>query len=79
MQKTTRTKEYVSVVHEQLDEPAADPGVDDRLDLFIGAVRQVGESPARIGQHIWITAEQQPGQNVETRRHLTNNTDKGTV
>lgn len=64
-------QEYVSVVHEQLNEPAADPGVDDRLDLFIGAVRQVGESPTRIGQHIWITAEQQPGQNVETRRHLT--------
>lgn len=68
----------VSCLHEQLHQSAADPGVNDRLDLLIGAIRQVGQSPASVSQNIWITAEQKPGQHAETRRHLTHTRDKDT-
>lgn len=60
-----------SFLHEQLHQPSTDPRVNNRLDLFIGAIRQVGQCPASISQHIWITAEQKSRQHTETRRHLT--------
>lgn len=41
-------------VHEELDQALAHAGLDDSLDLLIGAVRQVGERPARVRQHLLV-------------------------
>lgn len=59
-----------SFLHEQFHQPAAHPRVDDRLNLLVGSIRQVGQSPASISQNIWVAAKQQPGQNTETGTHL---------
>lgn len=41
-------------VHEELDQALAHAGLDDSLDLLVGAVRQVGERPARVRQHLLV-------------------------
>merc|ERR1719253_486367 len=39
-------------VEEELHEAAADAGLDDRLDLLVGAVGQVAQGPAGVRQHL---------------------------
>lgn len=57
-------------LHEQLDEAPADAGVDDGLDLVVGAVREIRQSPASVRQQVWVAAEQKPGQHRQAGRHL---------
>ena len=47
---------------EQLCQSAADARLDDLLDFVIGAIREVGERPAGIGQHLLILSVYEPGQ-----------------
>jgi len=56
-------------LHQKLNEPSADSGVDDSLDFLVGAVAEVGEGPARVGQHVGVVVEEQARQNGQTRRH----------
>lgn len=57
-------------LHEQLDEAPADAGVDDGLDLVVGAVREIRQSPASVRQQVRVAAEQKPGQHRQAGRHL---------
>ena len=61
-------------LHEQLNQPATHPRVDDRLDLIVGSVRQVGQCPAGVRQHVRVAAEQQSGQHAEAGGHLRQDT-----
>ena len=56
-------------VHEQLHQPPADARIDDGLDLLVGPVREVGQGPAGVGQHVGVAVEQQFGQNLEEKKH----------
>ena len=49
------------VVHEELHNPPAHAAVNHRLDLVIGPVTEVGESPTCVGQHVTVIVEQEPG------------------
>lgn len=60
----------VHVLHQQLHQPATDSGVNNSLDFIIGAIRQVGQCPARISQDVCVIDKQQPRQHTETRGHL---------
>lgn len=57
-------------LHEQLHQAPADAGVDDGLDLVVGAVREIRQSPASVRQQVWVAAEQKPGQHRQAGRHL---------
>lgn len=57
-------------LHEQLHEAPADAGVDDGLDLVVGAVGEIRQSPASVRQQVWVAAEQKPGQHRQAGRHL---------
>ena len=47
---------------QQLDQAAAHAGLDDLLDLVVGAVGEVGQRPARVGQHLLVVGVDQLGQ-----------------
>lgn len=54
----TRPRRRVCLnLHEKLDEAPADAGVDDGLDLVVGAVREIGQGPAGVCQQVWVAAE----------------------
>ena len=36
-------------MHQKFDESTADAGIDDRLNLFVGAVGEVAQCPAGVG------------------------------
>ena len=50
------------VVHEELDYPPADAAVDNCLDLVVGSVTEIGESPAGVSQDVSVVMEQEPGE-----------------
>jgi len=41
-------------VHQQLHETAGDAGLDHGLDLVVGAIREVGNGPAGVDEHLVI-------------------------
>ncbi|EJK52945.1 hypothetical protein THAOC_27715 [Thalassiosira oceanica] len=52
-------------VEEQLDEATAHARLDDRLDLLVGPVAQVGQGPARVRQDLLVGAEDELAQRLE--------------
>ncbi len=48
----------------------ADAGVDDGLDLDVGAVAEVGQRPAGHRHHLLVRVEQRSGQRREARADL---------
>ena len=42
----------------------ADAGVDDGLDLIVGAVGEVGECPTGVRQYVRVFVEEKSGQNL---------------
>ena len=58
------------LVHEQLDEAAAHARVDDLLNFVVGAVRQVGQGPAGVGQDFVVVGVHQLGQGGQGQAHL---------
>lgn len=56
--------------HEQLHQPPTDPWINNCLDLLIGPIGEIGQSPTGISQQVWITAEQKTGQHRQAWRHL---------
>ena len=47
---------------QQLDQAAAHAGLDDLLDLVVGAVGEVRQRPARVRQHLLVVGVDQLGQ-----------------
>lgn len=45
-------------LHQQFHQSPTHPWIYYSLDFLIGAIRQVGESPACIRQQVWVTAEE---------------------
>mmetsp|Transcript_26984 Transcript_26984/g.59221 ORF Transcript_26984/g.59221 Transcript_26984/m.59221 type:complete len:248 (-) Transcript_26984:251-994(-) len=56
-------------MEQQLDEPPADPSLDHSGDTIVGTVRQVRQSPARIGEHLYVWRVTEVLQGAEGRRH----------
>ena len=58
------------VVHQELHYSPADPAVYDGLDLVIGSVAQVGQSPAGVRQHVRVVVEEEPAEDRQGRGYL---------
>ena len=58
------------VVHQQFNETTANSRLDNGLDLFVGAIREVGHGPASIDQHFIIIRVDQFGKDRESRADL---------
>ncbi len=52
---------------EKLHKAPADSCLDDLLDLVVGAIREVGERPAGICEHLLIIGVDQPCQRGERK------------
>ena len=52
--------------HEQLDEPAADVGLNDGLDLVVGSVGEVAQGPAGVREHLLVVGVHQTRQGRES-------------
>lgn len=57
-------------VQEKLDESAGDTGFDNGLDLVVGAIREIRNSPAGIDQDLVIKRVDELGQNGKCRGNL---------
>lgn len=57
-------------VQEKLDESAGNTGFDNGLDLVVGAIREVRDSPAGIDQDLVIKRVDKLGQNGKCRGNL---------
>lgn len=57
-------------VHKQLDKPSGNTGLDNSLDLIVGAIRKVRNSPACIDQNLVIERVNKLGENREGRCDL---------
>ena len=53
-----KRKEKKRSLHEEFYKTTTHPWVNDRLDFFVGSIRQVGECPACISQNIFVCVEQ---------------------
>ena len=71
VQQGMRLEDYSQ---EKLDEAPADSGLDDLLDLVVGAIREVGQRPAGICEHLLIIGVNQPGQRGERKLCLHTHT-----
>ena len=58
------------VVHQELHYSPTDPAVYNGLDLVIGSVAQVGQSPAGVRQHVRVVVEEEPAEDRQGRGHL---------
>ena len=58
------------VVHQELHYSPADAAVYDGLDLVVGSVTQVGQSPAGVGQHVRVVVEEEPAEDRQGWGHL---------
>lgn len=41
-------------MHQEFNEASGDAGFDNRLNLVVGAIRQVRDCPARVDEHFVI-------------------------
>mmetsp|Transcript_97848 Transcript_97848/g.232983 ORF Transcript_97848/g.232983 Transcript_97848/m.232983 type:complete len:236 (-) Transcript_97848:457-1164(-) len=56
-------------MQKEFHQAPAHAGLDDCGDALIGAIRQVGQGPARICQHFHIRGVDELGQRAQGRRH----------
>lgn len=52
--------------HEEIDESSANTALDDGLDLVVGAVRQVADSPTGIDENLVIQRVDELGEDSES-------------
>jgi hypothetical protein len=57
-------------VHQELYETARDTGLDDSLDLVVGAIGEVGDSPAGIDEDFVVERVDKLGEDGESRLDL---------
>ena len=57
-------------MHEEIHESPANTGLDDSLDLVVGAVREVRDGPARVNQNLIVERVNELRENGEGRRDL---------
>jgi len=68
----TPTTQHEARLHKEFDEPAADTGVDNRLDFFVRTVGQIRQSPTRIGQYVDVFLEEKACKQRKSWRNLMN-------
>ena len=57
--------------HQQVHESSADTALDNGLDLVVGSVRQVADSPASVDQNLVVEGVDELGEDSEGRGDLT--------
>ncbi len=59
-----------AILHQQLDESATDPLLNDGLDLFIGSIREVRDCPASVDENLFVERLNEVCENGKSRRDL---------